>query len=171
MLVSPTFQSPSGLDTPTVQAINRMMAQIQTLTSQLEARTSGDSQDIEFASGMFNGGDTGAQVWTVTKSDCLTLSYRKSGHEVLFQFWLQLTTVSGTPSTELRFVLPFGWTALKACSTPMYALDNGTRVSIYAWIAKGSKFLNFTRQDAANWSASTNATFILGQIAIEIEGD
>ena len=87
------------------------------------------------------------------------------------QLVLNSTTVGGTPNTELRRVIPGGFTAAKDAVAVIRAASNFTWDSGNIVAQVGSNLLRFYygQTGAANWAATTNGTSVQGAWAFEIQ--
>ena len=110
----------------------------------------------------------GSMTWTVGAGDVTTYAYQILGKTMVVAFYLQVTTVGGTPNIALVIKIPDGKTATKAISNNINFLDNNVRGIGFCEISAGGTSITCYRGDVANWTASTNATYIIGQITFEI---
>ncbi len=123
-----------------------------------------------FSAGDFTAG--GSQTWTVDSGDVLTYAYLLIGKTMHISFTISTTTVAGTPNAELRLIIPAGKTAAKVMTNPISIIDNGGAPTAGICVANtGITHLKMYRDftGTANWTASTNATQVQGQIFIEIQ--
>ncbi len=111
---------------------------------------------------------SGSMTWTVEAGDVTTYAYAIIGKIMTVAFTLYTTTVGGTPSATLYIKVPASKTVTKAMTNPVSLLDNMVRSIGIATVAAGGQQIAITRTDVANWTASTNQTYVLGQITFEI---
>jgi hypothetical protein len=121
----------------------------------------------------FSAGDftaSGSQTWTVAEGDVLTYAYTIIGKMMTVMFAIESTTVGGTPSTQLIIAIPAGKTATKSAYNAIGLIsDNSVRTTGVISIGAGDTTMLLNRTDNANWTASTNATTVRGQITFEID--
>ena len=122
-----------------------------------------------FDAGNFTGNDS--MTWTVASGDVATYAYYINGKSMKVQFFLDNTTVGGTPSTQLLLKIPASKTATKRMFGSIVFTDNGGTWT-NNWcdvVASGTNIRLFANpQGAANWSESTDQTSIYGEIEFEI---
>jgi len=111
---------------------------------------------------------SGAMTWTVEAADVVTYAYTISGKVMVISFNIAVTTVAGTPSDELHIAIPAGKTSTKTMVNSIYILDNGTRMMGRVAATAGQTHLMCAKMDNSNFAASTNATYLQGQIIFEI---
>ncbi len=124
--------------------------------------------DVPFSAGNFTAG--GAQTWTVASGDQAQYQYMLMGNTMMMNFIINTTTVGGTPDAALRLAIPGGFTVAsgKAFTNPGYALDNGVVDPLRITALSGTAYLTLLRQSGLNWSASTDNTYVQGQISFAI---
>lgn len=110
----------------------------------------------------------GSMTWTVASADQLRYSYTLIGKTMILDVNLTLTTVGGTPAQDLRVAIPGGFTAIYFTVTTGIGKDNGTVVPLRVR-SVASTYIEITRQDFANWAASTNLTDVQFTIAFGIQ--
>ena len=120
-----------------------------------------------FAAGDFTGG--GSQTWTVAAGDVETYAYSFSGKMMTVFFGILTSTVGGTPHPDLRIAIPASRIATKVVkNASAYILDNLTRSVGTVQVNAGGTFIVIQKADVANWAASTNQTYVQGQITFEV---
>lgn len=124
-------------------------------------------QTPTFAAGDFTA--NGAMTWTVDAGDVTTYAWRQDGKMMTVLITLATTTVGGTPNTQLQIKVPGGRTAAKRAINPCFILDNNVRTTGYLDVAAGGTNITVNRTDGANWTASTNLTYVYGQITFEVQ--
>ncbi len=122
-----------------------------------------------FSAGNFSA--NGSMTWTVASGDVLSLSYHLSGSSMTVSFQIATSTVGGTPNTSL-LIGNGAWGSFTA-TRPMinavaWALDNNVLRQAFVEVAVSGTTINFRRADLANWTASTDLTYLYGQIAFEV---
>lgn len=128
----------------------------------------GEWQNQAFSAAHYTG--NGTMTWTVASGDVADNRYTLIGKTLLWNLRVGATTVGGTPNTELRVNLPDGRTvAANATVKCGYANDNGTVRDAFVDAADGNDYVSIQLDSGANWTATTDATFIYFQIAIEVE--
>lgn len=116
---------------------------------------------------------TGSDSMTVTvdSGDQITYQYFMNGKFMTVLFSIDNFTVGGTPDSEVQIKIPGGKVSARAVSAIINTKDNGTWAFGFAFVdVGGTKILCF--RDATggtNWSASTNASSVQGQITFEIQ--
>jgi hypothetical protein len=124
-----------------------------------------DRQTVTFAAGNFTG--NGSMTWTLTSPDQVSFWYQIHNKLMTVGFQLDTTTVGGTPSTELRILIPNSRTCAVATFEKVgWANDNGTVREAYAAISGTT--IAIRRTDGAAWTASTNLTYAYGRVTFPI---
>lgn len=124
----------------------------------------GDWTDVAHDAGNFT---ASAGTWTVASGDQTTFAYSIVGKSLVVTFSLFTTSVSTTPA-ELRIAIPGSYTAAKVAYAPVLIVDNGTRTMGTARTAAAGSTIVIEREDAGNFTASTNNTAVVGQIVIPV---
>ena len=119
-----------------------------------------------FAAGDFTA--SGSMTWTVAAGDVGTYAYTILNKTMTVSFNINTSTVGGTPSTDLMIAIPATKTATKGMRNPVQLLDNGTRTTGVAYVDASGTVIVIQRTDAANFTAATDNTYILGQITFQI---
>lgn len=120
----------------------------------------------------FNAADftaNGAMTWTVASGDVGDYSYSLKGKEMTVKWYLNTTTVGGTPNNELRIAIPASRVAASPAANVHYYVDNGTRGTGLAQVATAGTTIALFILAATNWAAATNTTYTFGQITFEIQ--
>lgn len=120
----------------------------------------------------FNAGDftgNGSMTWTLASGDVDTLAYTIQGKKMTVSFVLNTTTVGGTLNTNLQILIPASKTAAKSMVNPVYVFDNLVATTAYAQVNTAGTTISIIKFGAGNWNASTNQTYVLGQITFEIQ--
>jgi hypothetical protein len=111
----------------------------------------------------------GSMTWGVDSGDVETYSYCIIGKTMQVRFFLNTTTVGGSLNTALQIAIP----ASKTCSGDapfMYGKYQGTWSMACGLVTNGatviSLFTDLTQ--SGNWSASTNTTYVKGQVFFPI---
>ncbi len=100
-----------------------------------------------------------AGSWTVASGDVVKNRYQIINKTMTWQFEVTTTTVSTTP-VSLRVAIPTGTLAsTNQAFRCAYVLDNGTQREVLAQPGD-TTHIYFTRVDAGNWTAATDATTI-----------
>jgi hypothetical protein len=120
-----------------------------------------------FAAGNFTA--NGSMTWTVESGDVTTYAYRIDGKMMTVLVTIATTTVGGTPNTQLRIAVPAGRTSAKRVINPCFLLDNNVRATGYLDVGAGATFITVNRTDTSNFTASTNLTYVYGEITFEIQ--
>jgi hypothetical protein len=122
-------------------------------------------RNVAFAAGTFTG--NAAMTWTVALADQLVYRYMLVGKTAAIAFDIDDTTVGGTPNVSLQLTLPVA-SAYAASGSFVYD-DNagGDRVGVFTLAAEAT-LLRLFKSDGSNWTASTNATRVRGQLLVEI---
>lgn len=125
----------------------------------------------EFATPAFSAGNftaSGSMTWTVAAGDVATYRYKIVGRTMTLQIYLNTTTVGGTLSSQLRIAVPAGRTIANNVLNNCIVLDNNVRTGGYLIASSGLTYVTVNRADAANWSASTDLTYVFGEIVFEV---
>lgn len=111
---------------------------------------------------------SGAMTWTVAAGDVATYAYQFDGRVMRLQFGLNTTTVGGTVGTELRIAVPGGLTIQRRCVNPVRILDNLVASVGFASATPGNTYVAIQRTDGANWTLSTDQTYVFGEISFDV---
>lgn len=125
---------------------------------------------VSFAAGDFTG--NGSMTWTLASGDRVAAGtgFWQRGNRVHYAFQLATTTVGGTPNTTLQ-IAAAQWGGFTAASTVPYrrlavSLDNGTDVGAYCTVSGTT--LQILRANGGNWSASTDNTYLYGDLEFQV---
>jgi hypothetical protein len=129
----------------------------------------GDWTDIPYSAANFT--TNSASVWTVDAGDVLTYRYTLVGQTLVLLFEFGPTSLN-VATQGLRIALPAGVVAAKQTRTLSQMYNAGTvgAATIVAAPAVGYVTCSWygTNFTGTNWLASTNNTFVQGQIVIPI---
>lgn len=108
-------------------------------------------------------------TWTVDSGDVTTYAYTVIGKTMILAVFLLNTSVTGTPAT-LRIAIPGGFTAAKAMRAWIETVDNGgtPATGMFDVAAAGTYVTVYRDLSGTAWSASTNATHVIGTITFEV---
>jgi hypothetical protein len=109
--------------------------------------------------------DVGA--WTVDEADIVNFSRLPLGNMRWFDFNIQNTTVTATP-TILSVTIPGGGISAHFMQAVCEIDDGGTLTSGLAYVEENGTTINFVRQDRAALAISADATAVRGQLLVEI---
>ena len=142
--------------------------ELEHLISQLHRsfRSIGTWKDVPYDAGNFSANN--AMVWTVAEPDQVTFQYMVQTRTMWLNAYIDNTTIGGTPSSLLYLTIPGGYRAAKKvqCAVPLF--DNGTGATAWARATPDSTRIEIGRLDGANYSASTNATFVRVMMTFEV---
>jgi hypothetical protein len=132
----------------------------------------GDSTwtSVTFNAGNFTG--NGSQTWTLASGDQSNFRYVTIGKTMIVHFELATTTVGGTPNTALQILIPNSKTAASAAAAAIVVKDAGGSETVgIAQVTAASTLIKLYRTNftATNWSAATDTTSVIGEIAFEIQ--
>lgn len=123
---------------------------------------------VTYASGNFTA--SGSMTWTVEEADVSNFQYMIIGKTMWVNFWLALTSVGGTLSDTLKIKIPANKVSANAIIVRVGFLnDNGTVREGRVQANAGSTTLDINLHLGGNFAASTNATYVVGQIFFEIQ--
>lgn len=126
--------------------------------------------DVAYLAANFTG--NGAMTWTVDVGDVIWNNYTIIGKTMIWNFRVVTSSVGGTPNTELRILIPGGFTAKYFLNSHFTeaaeAFDNGIPTPMRIQTVDATH-IAILRKDGANFSASTNLTFVAGQIILAID--
>jgi hypothetical protein len=103
----------------------------------------------------------------VALADQLVYRYMLWGKTMAVAFDIDDTTVGGTPNTSLQITLPVASTYAASGSFVYDDNAGGDRVGVFTLAAEAT-LLRLFKSDGSNWTASTNATRVRGQLLVEI---
>jgi len=114
---------------------------------------------------------SGAITWTVDAGDVGSYEYAQIGKTLIVSFYLSTTTVGGTIAAGdyLKLNL-FGFTAAKSTSS-VIKVNQGTWVASSLEVRAGETFIRIYNDvtEGGTFTASTNVTYLKGQVVIEIQ--
>lgn len=120
-----------------------------------------------FAAGDYTA--SGAMTWTVDSADA-QVSYFVLGKTMIVAFRLGATSIGGTVSTDLYIKIPGTKTANRTTAAPIWVVQAGPVFEAgYAQVTSGATNITLRRQAEGNWVASTNNTYVFGQLWFEIQ--
>lgn len=121
-----------------------------------------------YAGGNFTA--SGSMTWTVGSGDVVSnrVTHDAINNSFAWMFYINDSSVGGTPSTELRIANPYGLTSNRTMGIPCWINDNGTPVEGLAVAGASTTYLQISRRDSGNFTASTNATDVLGEIVYSV---
>lgn len=123
-----------------------------------------------YAAGNF-GGQPASMTWTVDAGDVFAYKYLLRGRTVTIGIWIKTTSVGGTLSPSLRATLPGGYLPVTDGGTVYRALDAGNPTTLGLlsfFVGNGNLYFYKDFTATANWSASTNLTY-LDSITVSLE--
>ena len=125
-----------------------------------------------FVSQTFAAGDftaSGAMTWTVAVGDVATNAYYLEGKKLTVQQILNQTTVGGVVSTELRALIPGGFTCDLSTGAIIRVNDNGVVQVGRMLIDTGLTYVSYRPAvTGGNWTLATDATSINGQLITQV---
>jgi len=124
-----------------------------------------------WTTGAFNAADftgKGSMTWTVDAGDIITFAYKIMGKVMVFAFSISSFSIGGTPNNVLYIAIPGGITVTKAMNNPCRINDNGTKSIGWVSVIAGGNVLQILKTDESNFTASTNASEVYGEITFEI---
>jgi hypothetical protein len=95
---------------------------------------------------------------------------------MLINFSIKQSTVGGTPTPELRLMIPGGYTAGSQVLTPITLYDRWDgrtyqqSVGTVGVSTPGINYLQIRKLDNQNWELS-DSTYVIGQIIVELCAD
>ena len=158
-----------GLEFPE-QLAPRVRDELEQLTAAIQTAINkiGSWVDVPTDGSAFTG--SSAMTWTVEAGDQVNVRYMLVNKTMFINVRVDSSTVGGTLSNILRMRLPNNFTVARSCSGPCLIYDNSSSTAVLGQMRalKDGMLVEFIRFDTANYSASTNATSIVGQLAIEV---
>lgn len=127
----------------------------------------GDWITPTFAAGDYTG--NASMTWTVASGDAITMKYYLRGRMLTIAYFLNATTVGGTPSTDLRKTIPGGFTISGTVRNTNHVINNGVVAVGLASAVNGDTIITFQLASAANWTASTDNTGIQGVSVFSVQ--
>lgn len=125
---------------------------------------------IPFNAGNFTA--SGSMTWTVAATNVTALKYMLVGKTCFVLFNLVQTSVGGTMSTGLRLALPSALMAKDTTITSIRVYDNAAWVSGVAIVNSPltvATILTISREDNANFTASSATTSVQGLAVFEVK--
>ena len=154
-----TYSNPWAVS-PTVSSV------AVTNTGNAKISTEGYWTGVSFDAGNFTA--SGSMTWTVDSGDVATYKYTVIGQTMTVMFYLNNTTVGGTPNTQLYIKVPAGYVIGAAGASTVYINDNGTISIGMAFISATETNIKISLLSGTNFAASTNNTSIRGEITFEV---
>lgn len=134
----------------------------------LIAHTQGAWITPTYAAGNFTA--SVSMTWTVDSGDVTNYSYKLESRSLTVTWYLQTTSVGGTPSTQLKIAIPNGFVASKA-SLHMCIQDDAAAGNVATFVlltASGTTMDIYHSLGVGNWAAATNTTRVFGTITFEV---
>ena len=121
-----------------------------------------------FSAGDFTG--SGSMTWTVAEADVVTYAYTIINKMMTVSFDIRTTTVAGTPSTTFSITIPASKVSTKPMFSTVFVFDNSASAAspCYAAVAASGTTIDIALLAGGNFAASTNLTYVRGQITFEI---
>lgn len=110
----------------------------------------------------------GAGGWTVANTDVEYFGYTLLNRTMTVSFSIVQTSVIAAVGNELRIAIPNGKIASQPMANPVYLFDAGAAANGFATVTQGATYITIKRLNAANFTASVNATEIRGQITFMV---
>lgn len=111
----------------------------------------------------------GAGGWTVQNADVEFYGYTLLNRTMTVSFSIVATSVIAAVGNELRIAIPNGKIASQPMANPVYLFDAGAAANGFATVVQGATYITVKRLNAANFTASVNATEIRGQITFMVD--
>lgn len=111
----------------------------------------------------------GAGGWTVGSGDVEFYGYTLLNRTMTVSFRLITTSVIAVVGNELRIAIPNGKIASQPMANPVYLFDAGAAANGFATVEAASTYITIRRLNAANFTASANATEVKGQITFMVD--
>jgi hypothetical protein len=109
-----------------------------------------------------------AGTWVVAAGDVAAYQYALIGKILLLNFFLNTTTVTGSPAT-LRLALPAGLIAASGARSIIQVLDAGTQRYGMASAGAGLAYIELYSIPAGTpWVTATDTTYVIGQIFLPV---
>jgi hypothetical protein len=124
----------------------------------------GDWTSIPFDASSFL---TDVGTWTVVSGNVATLGYSLVGSMMFFTFYLNHTTVSGSPNV-LKIPLPPGIAAFVSAVWPITTRENATFATGAAQVVAGQRGIYCMPSGFANWTNTTNGTGLWSAFALPV---
>lgn len=140
-----------------------------TLRWRLVAHEQGAPITPTYAAGDYT--TTGAGGWSVGSGDVTTFHYKLSGRMLTVAFTIDTSSVIAAVGGILRIKVPGSFTANKATYTAIGFLgDNAaTATAGFVRVLASGTVLEIQRNDTANFTASTDATYVRGELTFEVQ--
>lgn len=124
--------------------------------------------DVPFDAGDFTG--SGSMTWTVEEADISTFAWVRSGKTMTVTFFLNATTVAGTPDTSLQILIPDGRVGDGAHANTVFAKDADTTVAAWCFVGDASTVIDCRLLGVGpTWTADPNDTQLRGQVTFRIQ--
>lgn len=122
-----------------------------------------------YAAGNFTG--FLSMTWTVDAGDVNNYSYYLKGRQLTVVVSLSSTSVGGTPSQSLIVAVPGGFSRVTGAGALAFGTgtDNGGSVERTIFTAQTTTIQINRDVASTNWSASTNATGVNGEVTLEVQ--
>lgn len=123
---------------------------------------------VPYSAGNFTA--SGSMSWTVTSGEQITYAYMLIGKTMTLEYAINLSTVGGTPDTELRIAIPGGFVAqTTAVLSAIRAFDNGSDTVGFNGSVAGQTYIRSWRSGFSNWAASTTNTTVQGVAIFQVQ--
>ena len=109
-----------------------------------------------------------AMTWTVGAGDVITYAYTLIGKTMVVVFAIHTSSIGGTPDAYIYIAIPGGFTAAKQANSFARIWENGADSSGIVYVLPGGSVINIIIQGGGNFAASTDTTYVQGEIVFEI---
>ncbi len=127
----------------------------------------GEWTDVAFNAANFTA--SGSMTWTVASGDQILFRTMMIGKTLFLEAFLDTTTVGGTLSSELFIAIPGGLLSNTKKQQEIPIFDNNVAARGIARVDVGSATIGIIRGDVANFSASTNLTYVRVSMFLEVQ--
>jgi hypothetical protein len=105
----------------------------------------------------------------VQSGDVEFFGYTLMNRTMTVSFRLVTTSVIAVAGNELHIAIPNGKRSSQPMANPVYLFDAGAAANGFATVEAGSTYIMIRRLNAANLTASANATEVKGQLTFTVD--
>jgi hypothetical protein len=120
---------------------------------------------VPFNAGNFSA--AGSMVWTVEAGDVALNRYTVIGKTLIWSFYLNATSLSGTASAQLLMTIPSGFTVLSGANGITGQLYDGVNQRGLIIVATPST-IAIQKDPSVSFTLNTNGTYVIATVTMEI---
>ena len=164
-LAYPAYQTPAGIAPQSVRELHNTYAEAQGHAREVDSRTDGRWIPLPYAASRYWVGTPGS-AWVVPPKTVYVARYKRTGAELRLMLNV-VGTITGTPTGELRILLPDRLKARAIGATTLFGAAAGPSIMVLAYAPAGAKFVVCYRSDFSAWPLGSAQ--VTGTVTLEVE--